>query len=260
MSLDQATALQPDAALEKLKAVVRTDQEWCHLFGHGDGGVEVEDNFVAGSKHCNTEQLALELAQRNYRTEKICAKISAYLMPAKPSVDVRIDGLLKSLKAAGIAGDGPKLEGDLKAAVKAAEAAAKYNLNDVVSGKTKPVYDCMLGFFKGLKPPPGNAKLTFPNGSETLLSKPEEAARAATEFLWDTYPIAYMMRYKVYVPGTDKAMIKVIDHLYSGQREEMDYNEFQALYWFFRLRIAKALDDRDNGSRLGNVLNELRAK
>lgn len=41
-----------------------TDQEWCHLLGHGDGGKEVFENFVSGSKHCNSEQLAIETAHR----------------------------------------------------------------------------------------------------------------------------------------------------------------------------------------------------
>lgn len=43
---------------------IPTDQEWCHLRGHGDGGKERVGNFVSGSKHCNTEQLAIESAQR----------------------------------------------------------------------------------------------------------------------------------------------------------------------------------------------------
>lgn len=43
---------------------VVTDQEWCHLRGHGDGGEERVGNFVAGSNHCNTEQLAIESSQR----------------------------------------------------------------------------------------------------------------------------------------------------------------------------------------------------
>ena len=39
-------------------------QEWCHLRGHGDGGEEYPGNFVSGSYHCNTEQLAIETGQR----------------------------------------------------------------------------------------------------------------------------------------------------------------------------------------------------
>lgn len=67
---------------------VNTDQEWCHLFGHGDGGSEELGNFVSGSKHCNTEQLAIETGQRRIsQNEKINkdvelkARITAYLMP-----------------------------------------------------------------------------------------------------------------------------------------------------------------------------------
>lgn len=41
-----------------------TLQEWCHLHGRGDGGPDESNNLVAGSKHCNTEQAAIELAQR----------------------------------------------------------------------------------------------------------------------------------------------------------------------------------------------------
>ena len=40
------------------------NQEWCHLRGHGDGGDEYPGNFVSGSLHCNTEQLAIETGQR----------------------------------------------------------------------------------------------------------------------------------------------------------------------------------------------------
>lgn len=43
---------------------VRVNQEWCHLRGHGDGGEEYPGNFVSGSIHCNTEQLAVETGQR----------------------------------------------------------------------------------------------------------------------------------------------------------------------------------------------------
>lgn len=43
---------------------LRVSQEWCHLRGHGDGGDEYPGNFVSGSIHCNTEQLAVETGQR----------------------------------------------------------------------------------------------------------------------------------------------------------------------------------------------------
>ncbi len=46
-----------------------TDQEWCHLLGHGDGGDERFGNFVSGSFHCNTEQLAMESKGRRQVTQ-----------------------------------------------------------------------------------------------------------------------------------------------------------------------------------------------
>lgn len=58
-----ALAFFQQARRTEAKQVV-TDQEWCHLRGHGDGGEERVGNFVAGSNHCNTEQLAIESAQR----------------------------------------------------------------------------------------------------------------------------------------------------------------------------------------------------
>lgn len=59
-----------------------TDQEWCHLHGHGDGGDERVGNFVAGSFHCNTEQLAIESAQRptTQQAERFVLKSTAYLL------------------------------------------------------------------------------------------------------------------------------------------------------------------------------------
>ena len=60
---------------------LRTDQEWCHLYGHGDGGTEKFENFVSGSKHCNTEQLAIETGQRIGRKQGLEARITAYLVP-----------------------------------------------------------------------------------------------------------------------------------------------------------------------------------
>lgn len=62
-----------------LRAPDQTSQEWCHLHGHGDGGPEVYENFVAGSKHCNTEQLAIELGQRIAGPGDLTARVTAYL-------------------------------------------------------------------------------------------------------------------------------------------------------------------------------------
>jgi len=60
-----------------------TDQEWCHLKGHGDGGDERVGNFVSGSFHCNTEQLSIESGQRittQKNTDTYLLKTTAYLI------------------------------------------------------------------------------------------------------------------------------------------------------------------------------------
>ncbi|WP_347557370.1 hypothetical protein [Robbsia sp. KACC 23696] len=59
-----------------------TDQEWCHLLGHGDGGEDASYNLVAASKHCNTQQLAIETAIRRFEDihKHLHVHASAYLM------------------------------------------------------------------------------------------------------------------------------------------------------------------------------------
>ncbi|SFF06126.1 hypothetical protein SAMN05518672_11517 [Chitinophaga sp. CF118] len=64
---------------------VETEQEWCHLLGHGDGGDERVGNFVCGSYDCNTEQLAIETGQRlttqaSANRNLYMLKSSAYLL------------------------------------------------------------------------------------------------------------------------------------------------------------------------------------
>lgn len=58
------------------------DQEWCHLLGHGDGGEDASYNLVAASKHCNTQQLAIETAIRRFNDIHPCLHVhaTAYLM------------------------------------------------------------------------------------------------------------------------------------------------------------------------------------
>ena len=60
------------------------NQEWCHLLGHGDGGGEWVGNFVCGSYHCNTEQLAIESAIRQFshhNHDMFMLHSTAYLLP-----------------------------------------------------------------------------------------------------------------------------------------------------------------------------------
>ena len=78
--------------LDKNKLEILTDQEWCHLYGHGDGGPDVFANFVAGSKHCNTEQLAIESGQRKGKPKKLTVTVKAYLVPNDLSFEPEVPG------------------------------------------------------------------------------------------------------------------------------------------------------------------------
>jgi hypothetical protein len=65
-AMKQSPAVKDDWGTLKLGSgnYLPINQEWCHLRGHGDGGDEYPGNFVSGSYHCNTEQLAIETGQR----------------------------------------------------------------------------------------------------------------------------------------------------------------------------------------------------
>jgi hypothetical protein len=65
--MEQSTAVEEDWGVLKTTSgnYLPINQEWCHLRGHGDGGDEYPGNFVSGSFHCNTEQLAIESGQRH---------------------------------------------------------------------------------------------------------------------------------------------------------------------------------------------------
>lgn len=62
--------------------------EWCHLIGHGDGGEEVPENYVAGTHYSNTEQLAMETAVRKFRGAGITLKVHAYVKPVRENISV----------------------------------------------------------------------------------------------------------------------------------------------------------------------------
>ncbi|WP_346363462.1 hypothetical protein [Bosea sp. (in: a-proteobacteria)] len=107
---EEAARKQALDAAEKLakpfREMIRTSQEWCHLVGHGDGGDEVFENFISGSQHCNTEQLAIETGQRTARAAyslqddkqneiKLAVKVTGYLFP-NDGIKSRRSAFLKS--------------------------------------------------------------------------------------------------------------------------------------------------------------------
>ena len=231
----------PQTMTEDQLKSIRTDQEWCHLFGHGDGGQEIPGNFVSGSKHCNTEQLAIETAQRIYRSgygARVTVKVTAYLMPAEPiaipldpdpepgSLAARLLGLEKPLSRTAIVATFETL--DLRAEL--TDRARSLKLNE--------------------------AEFKLPTAAEYDTREERDKKRLKQRLLdfvlsrlFQWRPLAYQMRYKIYVDDT-----KVFDHAYAGQREEMDYFQYKMIHYGARAAIAARL------ARLGKpeAMEELR--
>ncbi|NEQ65137.1 MAG: hypothetical protein F6K21_06490 [Symploca sp. SIO2D2] len=78
------------------RSLLPTNQEWCHIKGHGDSGDERLGNFVGGSFHCNTEQLAIESGQRittqSLPKETFKLYSTAYLFKNEDGVMVEVEG------------------------------------------------------------------------------------------------------------------------------------------------------------------------
>jgi hypothetical protein len=95
--MGQSTAVENDWGLLKTARgnYLPINQEWCHLRGHSDGGDEYPGNFVSGSFHCNTEQLAIESGQR-YVTHQMPENsfklhTTAYLLRDAPDYKSGVD-------------------------------------------------------------------------------------------------------------------------------------------------------------------------
>lgn len=56
--------------VERMKErVCNINYDWCHLASHGLGGSDDPNNIVAGTTHCNSEQLIIEKAIYKYKNE-----------------------------------------------------------------------------------------------------------------------------------------------------------------------------------------------
>jgi len=56
--------------------VIAGGYNWCHLIGHGGGGTDLASNIVAGSTHCNSEQLQIERIAYQYRNKGVSLSCS----------------------------------------------------------------------------------------------------------------------------------------------------------------------------------------
>ncbi|MGJ8573112.1 MAG: hypothetical protein ACSHXI_20695 [Hoeflea sp.] len=171
------------------------NQEWCHLLGHGDSGQERLGNFVAGSYHCNTEQLAMEqgLRETTHRSTKgaYLLRTTAYLMY----------------------GDGTIMAKD-------------YLANDAV-------YTDLLALNKSIVAAQlGQPPSTAVKAGDAAQSDPSDASQSGGANSATRLPICRFIRYKIIYlsdPSDFKTAKKVWDHTFEGQSEFFDRNQYVIL-------------------------------
>jgi hypothetical protein len=202
---------------------IRTDQEWCHLYGHGDGGNETLENFVAGSKHANTEQLAIETAQRT-RPGAVVGKITAYLAPANfvarttfRDSELAILAQLRWPNAA-----------------KLSFAAFQKQMTPVPT--TLPELEARLAALK--------VPIVYPAEARKKTQMLRTLAQELSAMLSLPQPIGIAVRYKISVleAAPSKKSVKAFDHIIEMQRESFDLYQFRILYWAVRRAIAETMD------------------
>jgi hypothetical protein len=187
-------------------AAFPTSQEWCHLFGHGDGGNEVVANFVSGSAHCNTEQLAIELGQRVTTQSK-----------DKPA------GVSYTLLSTAYLFKDNSIQTALPAAVPAPVPAP-------TGGGVPPQKPSLKRNMTVLM---DNHSAKYMRRSETNLDprifKPVPVGEGA--------PIAAYIRYIVY-KEEGATRTKMFEHIFEGQSEFFDKNQYNLLHYMIRFALA----------------------
>ncbi len=235
---------------------IKTQQEWCHLFGHGDGGPEELGNFVSGSKHCNTEQLSIEIGQRRViqglepqERGKFKAKITAYLIPNKGTWIGNSNEFQQN-----------KINDFFKDVVLEPPHAKevwidRFFKNANKAGcKTLKKIDELQTAFEGLS---DNIKKAANNSKNKKgLFK---FRRVLEEKFFTYFPVARWMRYKIFY--NDK---KIFDHIYDAQSQSFDYNECQILDYTVERAIYEGMDKKseyitkiiERGNNLLSTLSE----
>ena len=221
----------PDDILE-----VRTDQEWCHLFGHGDGGHEVRDNLVSGSEHCNTEQLAIEIGQRRVTRNN--------------HIDPEIRSLIKwKITAHLVTNDGTLRKGKRDELIKDCYGTYEppVNVRSVIDDalEQKTVLDALLKVASAIKD----------RSSQLKDKKMDPASRRPTQLeLTDlfrfhrqvehhfgiVFPLARMIHYRIFYDGE-----KCFEHYFDAQSESFDVHEARILDYTVELALYRALQRKD---------------
>jgi hypothetical protein len=200
---------------------LRTEQDWCHLYGHGDGGKETFHNFVSGSVHCNTEQLAIETGQRRVSQNqdipaeiriKLMWRITAELYPNIGSVRKAPELGLEALEALD-----PTLRGTVKA----------YFFDENKGILTLKSKDVVRSGLTKLAEKISEAKNTYrnPNTADKDAAKKEvenlvKFQRDFLEQCYTYYPLGRFIRYRIFFDG-----FKCFEHLFDAQGESFDANE-----------------------------------
>jgi len=226
---------------------IRTAQEWCHLYGNGDGGRETLDNLVSGSKHCNTEQLAIETGQR---------RVSQH-----GGIGVEIRGRLTwRITAEQFPNEGSAITAELD------ESQTKKYLNELDDAQKEVV----ANFFNEITVGKNNTsrKLKLKEDEEvrnglkelanTIADEKRKYREAAAEekthvskrleslvsfqriFLsqfYTYYPLGRRIRYRIFFDGK-----KCFEHLFDAQSESFDVNEGKILDYTVEYAIYKAME------------------
>ncbi|MCB0554414.1 MAG: hypothetical protein KDD02_12755 [Phaeodactylibacter sp.] len=191
-------------------STLRTDQEWCHLVGHGDGGVERPGNFVAGSKHCNTTQLAIETAQRRkeFKNEGLKVSVTAFLFEnIFPKKNLIREEVLRIIEETKTRGDLPK----------------KKNRSSRI--------DTLIDNLEFVR----------------LLISPEKDLDRTEQYeivnkYFTILPVARFVRYRIFT----RTGRRIFDHTFDAQSESFDYNEFKILEITAVRAISKAVSGGDD--------------
>ena len=185
------------------------DQEWCHLQGHGDGGTERVGNFVSGSYHCNTEQLAMEEGLRA-TTHK--AKEGSYLLRTTAYL-LKDDGTVMTANYLASDATYAKLLEENKKIV-----------NIQLKGRKRPsdATDAGGGATKKPRPDPSTSTSTATTSGATT-SDPMDVDPDPI------LPIAAFIRYKIIRKKEDGTYEKVWDHTFEGQSEFFDRHQYMIL-------------------------------
>lgn len=260
------------AALKLARKALRTSQEWCHLHGQGDGGKEQLENFVAGSEHANTEQLAIETAQRlfSYKGQPLIARVTAYLMPNEGFSRSRL--LSSEVKLLADAGWDEEIIKGLGARKREARSAALDKLKLLEPGivaYNKVIVPAGAGnaaAAKLLKARDDALAAQLPAGVQERIRTSADPRRFLAKLAADLTPmfkmpapIAVAVRYKVYLK-TASGEVKVIDHLIQMQRESFDLLEYRFLYWAVQVALARRIGSSAIAQVIGRMTNPDRRK